>query len=135
MKIARSDTGGFTLLELVAVILLLAIAAVPLTGLFGQAGRSTLQGERGQTAAQLAQEGAERVLGQRRQLGFASLVPGTRTETLTGAWAGYTRSTVISRPATPPPGCPAGALCDLVTVGVDRAGRRLAEITFVLVDY
>lgn len=129
----RSD--GFTLLELIAVIVILSVAAVPISGLFSKASLSMLNNQRIQTATQLAQEQAELVLGRRRNQNFASIVPGNYPEVLAGNYAGFNRTTTITQPVIPPTGCPVGALCNLVTVSVDAGGAALSEITFVLVNY
>ncbi|TCK16876.1 prepilin-type N-terminal cleavage/methylation domain-containing protein [Thiogranum longum] len=131
----RKCCSGFTLLELIAVIVILAIAAVPISGLFTKASLSLLENRSIQTATQLAQEQAELILGRRRTQGFASIITGTYPEVLAGNYTGFNRTTSISQPVTAPAGCPAGALCDLVTVSVDKGASPLSEITFVLVDY
>ncbi len=125
---------GFTLLELVGVILILAIASVPLFSLFTQAGIGLLRDESLQTATQLAQERAETLLAIRRNRGYADAEISTdRVETLNGDYAGYTRTTRI----TPFAGtaCPGGGVCKQVAVRVDQAGQPRAELTFILVNY
>ncbi len=128
-------SSGFTLLELIAVIVILAIAAVPISGLFTKASLSLLENRSVQTATQLAQEQAELIFGRRRTQGFASILTGTYPEVLTGNYTGFNRTTTISQPVASPAGCPTGALCDLVTVSVDKGASPLSEITFVLVNY
>jgi prepilin-type N-terminal cleavage/methylation domain-containing protein len=128
------EQRGFTLIELVAVIVIIAIAAVPLFGLFSQAGRSLLADEKIQTATQLAQARAEQLMAVRRNRGYGDPeVSANLTETLAGNYAGYTRTTTITGFAGP--ACPAGAVCKQVAVRVDEGGQARAEITFVLVDY
>lgn len=129
-----SGCRGFTLLEMIAVIVILSVAAVPISGLFSKASVSLLNNQDIQTATQLAQEQAELILGRRRNQGFAAIVPGTYPEVLGGNYAGFNRTTTITQPLTPP-GCPAGAVCDLVRVSVDAGGALLSEISFVLVNY
>ena len=127
---------GFTLIELIVVLVILAIASVPLFGRFSQASMTLLSNERIQTAAQLAQERAETLMGWRRNLGYsaAQLTPGSTVEPLAGNYAGYTRTTNITEPPVGP-GCPLGATCKEVVVTVDRSGTSYAQVTFVLVDY
>jgi prepilin-type N-terminal cleavage/methylation domain-containing protein len=125
---------GFTLIELVAVIIIIAVASAPLFGLFSQAGRSLLADETIQTATQLAQARAEHLMAVRRNRGYADAeVSANLTETLTGNYAGYSRVTTIA----PYIGaaCPGGAACKQVSVRVDESGQALAEIIFVLVNY
>ncbi|VAW76246.1 hypothetical protein MNBD_GAMMA15-1602 [hydrothermal vent metagenome] len=131
---AQHRASGFTLLELIAVIVILSVAVVPITGLFSKASLSILNNQRIQTATQLAQEQAELVLGRRRNQNFAAIIPGIYPEVLAGNYAGFNRTTTITQPVAPA-GCPAGALCDLVVVSVDAGGTVLSEITFVLVNY
>jgi len=130
---------GFTLIELVLVIIIISVASVPLFGLFSQASTSLLSNESIQTAAQLAQERAEFVLSRKRELGFngpvAELAVGTITENLAGNFAGFTRITDITQPGIPPVGCPPGALCNQVVISVNRGGPALAQITLLLVNY
>lgn len=125
---------GFTLIELVLVILMLALAAVPLFGLFTQASASLLSNERLQTAVQLAQERAEGILAQRRSQDYAAIGIGSTTDTLGADYSGYTRTVLVSQPPSGP-GCPGGASCKEVVVSVAQGGETLAQVTFLLVDY
>ena len=131
---------GFTLIELVAVIVILAVAAVPLFGLFTQASASLLDNERIQTAAQLAQERAESLLAQRRATDFAAVATGTVTDALGANYSAYTRTVTATQPPAGP-GCPlhpvtgVSAACKEVVVTVAQGPDTLAEVTFLLVDY
>ena len=127
--------SGFTLIEMVLVIIIISIASVPLFSLFSRAASSLLINEKTQTAAQLAQEHVEFLLAVRRAQGFvAPQLSGNTTEALSGNYSGYSRSTVITQ-AAGGPGCPAGANCKEITVSVDEAGSSYAEVTLLLVDY
>ena len=129
---------GFTLIELVLVIIIISVASVPLFSLYSQATSSLLNNEDIQTAAQLAQERAERILALRRSQGFNAvpdIAPSSLTENLTGNFTGYTRITNITQPGTPPAGCPPGAICNLVAISVNRGGPVLAQISLLLVNY
>ena len=131
----RIEQDGFTLIELIAVIIIIAVAAVPLFGLFSQAGLSLLADEKIQTATQLAQARAEHLLAVRRNRGYADPeISAPLTETLTGNYAGYTRTTTINDPFLGP-SCPGGAICKQLVVRVDEGGQARAEVTFVLVNY
>jgi prepilin-type N-terminal cleavage/methylation domain-containing protein len=134
---SRAQTG-FTLIEMVLVIIIITVASVPLFSLFSQASISTLNNEDIQTAAQLAQERAERLLSLRRSQGFNAvpdIAPGNITENLAGNFTGYTRITDITQPATPPAGCPPAAQCNQVVISVNRGGPTLAQISLLLVNY
>ena len=127
---------GFTLIELIIVLVILSLASVPLFGLLTQASASLLANERVQTAAQLAQERGEQLMAVRRLLGYsdAALAGGTTNEVLTGNFTGYTRSTVINDPFVGA-GCPGGATCKEVVISVDEGGSTRAQVTFVMVNY
>jgi prepilin-type N-terminal cleavage/methylation domain-containing protein len=127
--------AGFSLIELVVVIVLVGIAAVALLQQFSQAAGTLGRNEQLQTAAQLAQQGAEQVLALRRSAGYTDpgLDPGSSTENLAGLFAGYNRTVSIDAPATG--ACPPLAQCKDVQVTVDRGAGTLAQIDLVLVDY
>jgi len=130
-----NSQNGFTLLELVLVIIIVSIASVPLFGMFSQAASSLLINEKTQTAVQLAQEHAEHLLAIRRNQDFnAAQLSGSSTEVLGGNFSGYNRSTVITQPPSGP-GCPGGASCKEVTVSVAEGATTYAEVTFLLVNY
>ena len=122
---------GFTLIELVLVITVMAVAAIPLFSLFTQATTSLLDNEDLQVATQLAQEKAEQILGQRRNQGFAAVPAGSTAEP--NAYGSFNRSIVVSQPAAG--GCPGAATCKGVVIAVDNGGPALAEVTLLLVDY
>ena len=130
----RHTQYGFTLLELVMVIMLVAIASIPILGQFSQAASSLVTDEIIQTAAQLAQERAEGLLADRRVSGYAAVPTGTVNDVLTGAYSSYSRTVTVTSPPAGG-GCAGGATCKEVVVSVDHSGRTRAELTFVLVNY
>ena len=135
---SATEQRGFTLIELIVVIVIMAIASVPLFGLFSQAGISMLANEKIQTATQLAQERAEHLLAVRRNQGYtAADVSAGQVENLAGNYTGYTRTTSIIDETVPYAGsdCPAVGACKQITVSVAEAGKTRAEITFLLVNY
>jgi prepilin-type N-terminal cleavage/methylation domain-containing protein len=125
---------GFTLLELVMVIVLVALASIPILGQFSQASSILLTDEIIQTAAQLAQERAEDILADRRTAGYAAVPTGTVNDVLAGAYSSYSRTVTVTSPPTGS-GCTTGATCKEVVVSVDHSGRTRAEITMMLVSY
>ncbi len=130
------EQQGFTLLELVMVIMLVALASIPILGQFSQASGTLLTDEIIQTAAQLAQERAEGLLADRRNTGYAAVPTGTVNDVLGGAYSSYSRTVTVT--VTSPPGgsgCAAGATCKEVVVRVDHSGRTRAEVTLMLVSY
>jgi len=132
---------GFTLIEMVLVIIIISVASVPLFSLFSQASISLLSNEAIQTAAQLAQERAEFVLSRKRELGLNGPVaelavgPPAITENLTGNFDTFNRSTEITSLPGGTGACPSVVSCKQVVVSVDAGGPTLAQITFLLVDY
>jgi len=135
---STTEQRGFTLIELIVVIIIMAIASVPLFGLFSQSSISMLANEKIQTAAQLAQERAEYLMALRRnQNYFATDISVGQVENLAGNYTGYTRTTSIVDETIPYAGsdCPAVGACKQITVSVAEAGKTRAEITFVLVNY
>jgi prepilin-type N-terminal cleavage/methylation domain-containing protein len=130
----RHTQYGFSLLELVMVIMLVAIASIPILGQFSQAASSLVTDEIIQTAAQLAQERAEGLLADRRVGGYAAVPTGTVNDVLTGAYSSYSRTVTVTSPPAGG-GCAGGATCKEVVVSVDHSGRTRAEIAFVLVSY
>ena len=131
----RRRQSGFTLLEMVAVVVILAVAAVPLAGLFSQAGYRAMQDEALQGATQLAQERAEYLMAVRRRNGYSDPAVSTGlVESLTGRYSGYTRTTTLTDPFAGA-ACPTGASCKQLRVDVGRDGQTLAHIAVVLVDY
>jgi prepilin-type N-terminal cleavage/methylation domain-containing protein len=130
---------GFSLIELIMVITLLSLAAVVILEQFTQVSRSVIFNESIQTATQLAQEGAETVLAQRRNQGFAAVAVGPpATESPVAGYATFTRTTTVNQPPTGT-GCPPGADplvdCKEIQISVSEAGALRAEINFLLVDY
>lgn len=142
---ARSRMQGFSLVELIAIIVLLAVGLVSLLQVFGTATRTISSNVDGQQGAQLAQERAERLLADRRNQnpGFGynspSLAIGTTNESPVPAFSGYRRQTQISTLASGTGPCPAGASCKQVQITVVRMGQPITQpvgqVTFMVVDY
>lgn len=125
---------GFTLIEIVMVIIIMAVTSVPIFGLFSQAGVTALSNGTIQTAIQLAQERAEHLIAVRRNQHYTAVdISVGQVENLTGSYAGFTRTTTIDSAYTGSD-CPA-VTCKQVTVGVTESGQTHAEITFILVNY
>ena len=121
---------GFSLIELVVVIVLLGIAAVALLQQFSQAAGSLAQNEQLQTASQLAQGCAEHLLAARRGQGYI-IATGSDCSGLPGI-AGYT--TNVTQQGSPA-ACPLGASCEELRVTVNRGADTRAQLSLMLVDY
>jgi prepilin-type N-terminal cleavage/methylation domain-containing protein len=130
---------GFTLIELVAIIVLLSIAGTAILGMFGQVGRSLTTNQDTQTGAQLVQEKAEQILADRRNAarGFAWIVAANYpAETPISGFAAFDRSVTISDITTSPP-CPVttAGTCRQVVVRVSMGLVTVAQNTFMVVNY
>ena len=130
--LARCYSGGFSLIELVIVIVVFSIAAIPLLGGFANVARWLDTEQDIPIATQLSQECAEHLMLQRRTNGYASITS-TSCDVLP-AFAGYTRSLTITSPYTGS-ACPTGASCKLVAISVAKGGNTVDTNTFMLVDY
>jgi prepilin-type N-terminal cleavage/methylation domain-containing protein len=140
---------GFTLIELVAIIVLLSVGATSLLALFGQVGRSIATNQETQTGAQLAQACAEQIMAFRRNTaagyGYANVAVGNDTGacdagfTAVGGFA-VTDTPVVNVTAhnsASLPACPsatAGA-CKQVDIQVNKGGVRAASLSLLLVNY
>lgn len=135
-------SGGFTLIELVIVMVVISAGLVGITATFGNASKSLSTNEAVQRAAQYAQECAERALATRRDLGFAWFA--TNTFSCGGNPSGYTRTVAVGNIYTGPVSgacngnnpcpCPSGITCRDVAIAVSN-GLLSSSITVMLVNY
>lgn len=103
----RHCQSGFSLIELIMVIVILGIASVSIAAGYTQLGRSLLLNEDAQAAAQQAQACAEHLLASRRNLGYAAMFGDC---SLLGAYNGYGPPAVTTWVPVAP-SCPGGAAC------------------------
>jgi type II secretory pathway pseudopilin PulG len=124
---------GFSLIELIMIIVAIGVMGAFLTTTFTQLPRSLEVSEGAQTASQLAQQCSERVLARRRAsgagLGYASITTGLCAGLPT--LPGYTVADVAAAYAGA--ACPAAA-CLQVTVTVQRNAVIVAQTDFLLVS-
>jgi type II secretory pathway pseudopilin PulG len=127
---------GFTLVELLIVIVFISIALVGIAGLFANSVASMDASEDQQKIAQYLQECGERVIGVRRDLGFDST---SFASTMCDAYtlpSGFSRSvtvgTAYAGTSTTP--CPDGASCKDITITISK-GTLSASSTVMLVSY
>lgn len=123
---------GVTLIEMVIVIVILAIAATAIMDQFVNSARGYQTNESMQTAAQLAQECAEHVLAVRRLQSYTTAAAAT-CPTLPAAYttAGYARAVSFG---AAPAAC-VTAPCTRVDVAVTRNGTERARVIFMLGSY
>jgi prepilin-type N-terminal cleavage/methylation domain-containing protein len=138
---------GFTLIELVAIIVLLSVGATALLALFDQVGRSIATNQETQTGAQLAQACAEQIMAFRRNTaagyGYANVLVGNATGACNAGFtavAGFTTAPVVNVAAhdsTSLPACPSATIgaCKQVDIQVDKGGVRAASLSLLLVNY
>lgn len=130
---------GFSLIELIITIVVVAIAAVAIGSAFTYITRSQRLTVDLLTATQLAQECAAHVIGRGRKPGSYAVVPAppaVASNFCNGlpAIAGFNR--VLNITATPAGAlCSAGWACKRVEIVVTRAGRDLVTLDFMLVNY
>lgn len=132
MRAAR----GFSLIELIMIIVAIGVFGAFLTTTLTQLPRSLTVSEGAQTASQLAQQCSERVLAQRRDpaVGFALIASGTCAglPTLTGYVVTDTVTDVSG--AAPCPSTAANS-CKEVVVTVIRNGVTVAVNNLLLVNF
>ena len=126
-----SRSRGFTLVETILVIVLLAVVAVGITSIQGTlfSGVATVKGLQVRTA--LMMECAEQVLAVRRINGYAAA--NTTTNACGGltTFAGYTVPSVTFTDPYTGTGCPTNGICKLVSI--TQSG--MTPLTLLLVDY
>jgi len=131
---------GFTLIELVITIVVVAIAAVAIGSAFAYMTRSQVLSSDLQRASQIAQECAEHIVGLRRKPGsYAGVVPVALNSTicngLPAITAGFTRTVdVVDVAGAGASFCAAGWTCRRIVITAQR-GSALVRLNFMLVNY
>ena len=123
---------GFSLIELLVVIILLSIISVALVGMFGQlAGKVDINHDIN-AAAQMAQECGEYLLAQRRENGFT--MGGVTNCSALSSFNSNAPATVSVTDPYSGAGCPATASCKLFNVAA-AYDSGAASLDIVVVDY
>ena len=136
MRARKRPAAGFTLIELVIVMVIIAVGLLGMTSLFSNTSTSLSTNETLQQVTQYAQECAEKAIATRRNLGFASAsINSTMCDSLVLP-SGFTRTvggtTAVDGTGSP---CPSGiANCKNVLVTVTN-GALSSSITVMLVNY
>jgi len=124
---------GYSLIELVIIIVVLGIAGAFFVTMFTQMPRSLGVDENAQTGSQLAQACSEQILAMRRgTVGYGPIASGSCASL--PVLAGYTVSDVVD-PAYAGAACPLAGACKQVTVTVNAGAVNVAQTTFLLVNY
>lgn len=126
-----THSAGFSLIEVVIIITVMSIIAVPLTLQFGQAGSSWQLNEQVQTASQLAQGCGEELLSTRRVSGHAAALTYS-CSTPPADFSSYTR--VVNFSSFSSTACPDSS-CTLAEVVVTIGGNERARLPIMLADY
>lgn len=132
-----SPQRGFSLIELVMVIMIVSVAALTVLDSFGQVGRAVLVADEVQIARGSAEVCAERIVRGRRD---GSWTYATLTDAAADAacaalplGVGFSRDVVVTD-ASAHSACPAGS-CKSVEVIVQQGAQIVASITFLVVNY
>ena len=135
-------TRGFSLIELIIAIVVVAIAAVAIGSAFAYMSRSQVLGTDLQRASQIAQECAEHIVGRGRKPNtYAQVTPvsanSTICDSLPAPGGGFTRTVNIRDQATAGVTgtvCTAGWNCKHVQVTAAR-GTAQVTVNLMLINY
>jgi type II secretory pathway pseudopilin PulG len=125
--------SGFSLIELVMIIIIIGIVAAGLVPIFSSTAQSQNTNETLQQATQYAQECAERAVATRQDKGFAWFATNTFT---CGNPTGFARTVTVGGTYDGAVGtaCPAGVKCRDVAIVVSK-GSVSSNIAILLADY
>jgi prepilin-type N-terminal cleavage/methylation domain-containing protein len=130
---------GFTLIELIITIVVVAIAAVAIGSAFTYISRSQRLTVELLTATQIAQECAAHVMGRARKPGSYATVPVASPSTFCNGLPpidpAFTRVLNVTTMAAGGALCSAGWACKRVEILVTRGGASLVTLDFMLVNY
>jgi type IV pilus assembly protein PilV len=128
-------SAGFTLLELVMVMVIIGVGMAGIAGIFGNTSGSLSLNETQQQASQYAQECAERLLATRRDLGFAWFASNTfACDNPSGFTLGLSIGSLYTGTSTAATTCPNGVQCRDVRITVSR-GSASSAITVMLANH
>ncbi len=130
-----NSVRGFSLIELIMILVLLSLGSVVLVRLYGQSVGSLDENIAFQTGAQAVQQCAEHFLGTRRRVGY-SAVASTNCTGLTMP-AGYTRALTLSTTTGGTGVCPGAVTVNCTTVLItvsDTPHGIVASGTVMLVN-
>ncbi len=122
---------GFSLIELVVVVLLTAILAATVPMLIATPMDHLVASEQRLVATQLAQQRMEQLLAERRSVGYNGV--STAADDLLMGGSSYHRSVTLS--PTLGGACPEEMACQTATVTVAVDGTPRTTLSLLLVDY
>jgi type II secretory pathway pseudopilin PulG len=122
--------SGFSLIELVMIIIIIGIVAAGLVPIFSSTAQSLNTNETLQQATQYAQECAERAVATRQNLGFN----GFPSSFSCGNPTGFTRAVTVGPIYSNSGACPNQVNCRDIAIVVSK-GSVSSDITIMLADY
>ena len=128
---------GFTLIELIVVMVVLAIGAIAAMHMAANAGMHQTSNRDLQVGTQLLQECAEYILAQHRrdEAWFgATLATSGNCYGMT-SFQGFNAPSVTVTDHTGLSGCATGGTCKLVTITLSKSGATLNPVSMILSDY
>jgi len=126
---------GFSLIELIMVIVIVSIAALMLLSSFSYVGSSIIVSDELQIGMQSAQECSDFIISSRRDATNSYAGIDNTVCNFLVVPAGFTRSvTVTVEDSSTLPACPSAA-CKKVVVSVLSGTTSITDITTLLVDY
>jgi prepilin-type N-terminal cleavage/methylation domain-containing protein len=139
MQFATRLQCGFSLIELIIVMMVISAGAITILGAFQQAGRALLVSEEVQVATLAAQECADFVVtSHRNQTLLYADIDSSACDSLPAPSAGLTRPpltvTALASGGGSAP-CPTGASCKQVEVAILSGSRTAASSVVMVVDY
>ncbi len=126
-RLARPASRGFTLMETLVAMLLLALLAVSAIGLNGQLFMQSANMRQLQIGTQLQQACVEQVLAQRKTNGYATV--------FSCASLNDQGFTLTASDAPSVQYCPTGMQCRQINVGVSGNGISPSPATLLFVNY
>jgi prepilin-type N-terminal cleavage/methylation domain-containing protein len=128
---------GFTLLEMIIVIVILGIAAAAVVGMVAHVGSRQSENSDLQVGTQLIQECAENIVSQhRRDDNFFNVTSGTGSPncySLT-AYGGF-NTPVVTANAYTGAACPSGATCKELSIALTKGGDTFNPVSVMLIYY
>jgi prepilin-type N-terminal cleavage/methylation domain-containing protein len=133
----RLIARGFTILEMVIVLVLMSIAASAVIMMVANVGANQTENTDMQVGTQLLQECGEWIVSNhRRDENFytSSLISSTTCYGLT-TYSGFNIPSVTVTDPYTGAGCPAGGTCKLASISITKSSATLQPLNLVLVRY
>ena len=136
----RRVQAGFTLIEIVVIILILGIASAAVIKMVGQVASGGTDNQTLQVGSTLLQECAEWVVANhRRDKSFydSVLIVGTSTNCFSGpsSYGGFDQPIVTITDISGTSSCPSGSSCKQAVFSISNSGTALNPINLIVVKY